>query len=110
MIKDKRLRSKNHRKFVAKLPCCKCFAPNLSQAAHIDERMNKSMGLKDHDFVIPLCADSSNGQGCHSKRDQHIDIDFWEKNNEKARVLGKRLYEISGDSLAALQLICNWRD
>lgn len=63
------LRSEQHRKNVAALPCAKCGIVKFSQAAHVN--FGKGGGLKVCDsLTFPLCCDRPGVRGCHSLHDQ----------------------------------------
>lgn len=63
-----RLRSEDHRKNVAALPCAVCGIVGFSQAAHAN--FNKGGALKNCDsLTFPLCCDRPGVRGCHSLHD-----------------------------------------
>lgn len=63
------LRSEEHRKNVAALPCAKCRIVGFSQAAHAN--FDKAGALKNCDsLTFPLCCDRPGVRGCHSLHDQ----------------------------------------
>ena len=63
--KQKPVRDKAYRRWVASLPCAHCGLEGHSQAAHADQ--GKGMGIKASDTeCFPLCADRLGVQGCHS--------------------------------------------
>lgn len=102
-----RIRDKAHLYFVRSLPCLTCSAPPRSEAAHIRYGSNSGMGIKpDDNRVVSLCRE------CHHK--QHTgrgELTFWYKFGgwEKAVVLAKRLYEITGDKEKALLEMAKWK-
>jgi len=64
------------RRWIASQPCMMCGQCFISQAAHIQKG---GMGIKGCDSSCrPLCADTIQGQGCHSKLDQNIIKLPWE--------------------------------
>src|SRR5690606_9997178 len=63
------LRSEQHRKNVAALPCVVCGIEKFSQAAH--PNFDKGLALKNCDsLAFPLCSDRPGVRGCHSLHDQ----------------------------------------
>lgn len=63
------LRSEQHRKNVAALPCVVCGIEKFSQAAH--PNFDKGLSLKNCDsLTFPLCSDRPGVRGCHSLHDQ----------------------------------------
>lgn len=63
------LRSEQHRKHVAALPCARCEVVGFSQAAHVN--FGKGGGVKTCDsLTFPLCCDRPGVRGCHSLHDQ----------------------------------------
>lgn len=63
------LRSEQHRKNVAALPCAVCRIEKFSQAAH--PNFDKGMAMKNCDsLTFPLCCDRPGVLGCHSQHDQ----------------------------------------
>ena len=63
------LRSEQHRKNVAALPCVVCGIEKFSQAAH--PNFDKGLALKNCDsLTFPLCCDRPGVRGCHSQHDQ----------------------------------------
>lgn len=63
------MRSEQHRKNVAALPCAKCGVVGLSQCAHAN--FDKGGALKVCDsLTFPLCCDRPGVRGCHSLHDQ----------------------------------------
>jgi len=98
-------RSPKHRKWVASLPCAICGAVKRSQAAHTYV-LGRSIKASDKN-VIPLCADSFKGQGCHSKYDQYK---FSEDLKTKAKELGRELHKVTLNDIAAFRLLREFRD
>lgn len=66
------LRSEEHRKNVAALPCAVCGIVGFSQAAHANAGVaGKGLALKNCDsLTFPLCCDRPGVRGCHSLHDQ----------------------------------------
>jgi len=73
--KQTRIRNKAYRKFVASLPCYLCGIQGASQAAHIHEKMKKTMSKKESDdCIIPLCHEGANN--CHKSVDKYeVELD-----------------------------------
>lgn len=100
MLKELKIRSKPHRKFIASLPCCVCGLEGSTQAAHIRYENGGGMGLKPCDsYCLPLCVD------CHAEQTYHGETKFWGKARVTARVLAKHLHAVSGDEAEAIVLI-----
>lgn len=85
--------------FISSLPCCKCKIVGYTQAAHV---YKGGMGMKGHDYVIPLCTiHYENGNmvlGCHEKLDRHLENDYWVENLSRAKNISKKVY---GDKINA---------
>lgn len=65
--KEKPLRSRPYRMWVASLACAHCERAGPSQCAHSDGA-GKGTGIKSSDaFCFPLCADAPGYLGCHSR-------------------------------------------
>lgn len=70
MVKRIGIRDEKFRRWIAGQFCMVCGQAFISQAAHIGKG---GMGIKGCDTTCrPLCADTPNRQGCHSKWDQSI--------------------------------------
>lgn len=81
----------NHIQQVRKLPCCNCYAPPDSEAAHIRLGSQAGKGRKPKDDrVVPLCS------SCHrtGPRAQHIigEIRFWGRRLPLAIDLAAKLF------------------
>lgn len=70
------MRSEQHRKNVAELPCAACGLEGHSQAAHSnDSQFGKGARLKADDFAtFPLCAPRLGILGCHYKHDNYLSV------------------------------------
>lgn len=77
------MNEREYLKWVASLPCLRCTRSNRSNAAHLYKEMNKTLANKSG-YVVPLCCDGLYGLGCHKKHDQHLEIEYWDKNHERA--------------------------
>ena len=105
--KHKKVRSRAHRMFVANLPCLITGARDC-QAAHIRAKGGAGMGMKSgDDRTLPL--------SCETHRKQHAvgsEAKFWDKYGgiDKAIELAEALYSVTGDNLAAMELIHRWRN
>lgn len=108
--KNKPIRSKDHLKFVASLPCCVCLIHGYTQAAHIGI-LGMSAKIGDN-LTVPLCCVAKGSLGCHEKQTAQSHYKFWKPMGGKERVarLGNDLYRVSGDREAAMELIIKWRN
>lgn len=80
--KQKIIRDRAFRMWIASLPCLKCKIYGRSQAAHLD-KIGK--GIKGCDSSCrPLCTVSFDGLGCHEKHDQYLEEDYWKLNRRIA--------------------------
>jgi hypothetical protein len=107
MLKEKKIRSKAHRRFIASLPCVICSRAD-TQAAHIRAGNNAGIGLKSgDDCCVPLCIE------CHRKQHElGSEAIFWlmhDSSARKATVLAKSLFAVTGDREKASTLIGEWR-
>jgi hypothetical protein len=68
------MRSEQHRRNVAELPCAECGLYGYSQAAHANSHVfGKGLGLKSSDLAtFPLCASRPGEVGCHVRHDERI--------------------------------------
>lgn len=106
--KNKPVRDKPFRKWIASLPCLRCGLHNRSQAAHFGKGGWSMKG--GDDTVRPLCADNYGYVGCHTKMDQSLDS-FWAL-GKKQRVIDAPVYETwkAGDKDKAAELMGEWRE
>jgi hypothetical protein len=105
MQKIKPIRSEKHRRFIASLPCVISGRSDV-QAAHIRRGNVCGTGLKPGDnCCVPLSIEE------HAK--QHVigELRYWYPYGgyEKATVLAKSLYAVSGDREKALELIAGFK-
>lgn len=85
-------RDKKHLKFVASLPCIKCYSTPCD-AAHIRLRTGGGMGMKPgDDWTVPLC------HMHHRAQHQIGEATFWGLHIDEARDIAQKLWEVSGDS------------
>jgi hypothetical protein len=104
MLKEPRIRSKKHLKFISQLPCCVSGRHGETQAAHIRAGCF-SLGMKPGDnCVIPL-----------SVAEHRLQHEIGEEmyygplgGVEKAKKLAKDLFSVSGNYDAALKLIASY--
>lgn len=88
-------RDKRHLKFVASLPCIKCYSTPCD-AAHIRMRTGGGMGMKPGDnWTVPLCRIH------HREQHQIGEPAFWGINIDEARSIAQILWEVSGNKYAA---------
>ena len=98
-------RDPEHLAFIRTLPCVAC-TNEKTQAAHIRKGTDGGTGLKPSDYyTVPMCA------SCHFIQHEQGEITFWYpfKGYETAKALAKKLYSVSGDTRAALDLIGRFR-
>lgn len=104
--KNKPIRSRKHRFFIASLPCVITGAHDV-QAAHLRFQNGGGMGLKPSDeYCLPLsCLE-------HALQHKMGEVKYWEQYGgiERAKKLAKDLYRVSGDREAAMELIIQWRN
>lgn len=110
MFKIKRIKDRNHRKFVASLSCCVCGISELSQAAHI--KNGSGTARAGDDQIVPLCCNSPDRPGCHHK--QHMigsEEEFWSNYGgiDKALELAQDLYLHSGNEDTGKLLVWEWK-
>lgn len=104
MLKEPKIRSEKHRRFIASLPCIVCGATD-TQAAHIRTGNGAGMGLKSgDDCCVPLCV------RCHSEQHRYSERKYWGKNLDKAQRAAQELYRLSGDRDRALTEIVRFRN
>lgn len=105
-LKDEKIRSEPHRRFVAGLVCCACGAAGC-QAAHIRHNTGGGMGLKPSDvWVVPLCP------RCHGVQHNAAELKFWERQFgiERIKDLAATLYAFTGDREECLQMVRHYRN
>ena len=103
--KQNRERKKAHREWIASLPCCVSKLQGHTQAAHVSKG-RFSMGLKSGDNnCLPLSVWE------HEMQHRLGERLYWEQYGgiEKAKTLANALYEISGNTNAALMLLARFR-
>lgn len=105
MLKQPKIRDKAHLRWVATLPCIITGASDV-QSCHIRRGTDGGIGMKPSDcYVVPL--------SCQQHRIQHEigELKFWYPYGgwEKAVVLAKDLYAVTGDTPKALELIMRFR-
>lgn len=105
--KKKAVRDASHLDFIRGLPCLVCNAPPRSQACHIRRgSFTAGMGVKpdDHD-TVPMCHE------CHNKQHLQGELTFWHGMGgyEAARVLARKLHEVTGDKEQALGLMLGFK-
>lgn len=103
--KNKPIRDKKHLAWIRNLPC---VITNKSPCdpAHIRISGNGGMGVKPDDSrVVPLT------HGLHNEQHRVGEVTFWYEygGHERAAVLARQLYEVSGDNIAGMRLIFEWR-
>ena len=108
-----RIRDKRHLAFARTLPCVKCtglmqglFTKERfiewdfsSEPSHIRLKSKSGTGIKPCDSAcLPLCHP-------HHMDSHRGEATFWGSKLDSAIELAKKLYEVSGDRLAAIKLI-----
>ena len=68
------MKSEQHRRNVASLPCAECGIESFSQCAHANGyEYGKGRGMKSSDLAtFPLCCTRIGEVGCHVRHDQLI--------------------------------------
>ena len=103
MLKEPKIRSEKHRRFIASLPCVICRCTD-TQAAHIRTGNSAGMGLKSgDDCCLPLCV------RCHAEQHHFSEKRFWDSNLGKAQTLAKELYRVTGNKGKAIELIAGFK-
>lgn len=104
MLKEPRIRSKKHLRFISQLPCCISGRQGETQAAHIRSGCF-SLGLKPGDnFVIPLSVSEHRLQ--HEIGEEKYYSSFG--GVDKAKKLAEDLFSVSGNVEAALEIIARY--
>lgn len=104
MLKEPKIRSEKHRRFISGLPCCVCSLEGQTQAAHIRHENGGGMGLKPSDeFCVPLCV------SCHAEQHHFSEKKYWGINIDTAKQLAKNLHTSSGDEAEARFLITRFQ-
>lgn len=103
-MKQYRLRSKKHLRFIATLPCCISGRQGETQAAHIRSGCY-SMGMKpSDDLVVPLSVTEHRLQ--HEIGEEKFYMPFG--GVDKAKKLAKDLFSVSGNTEAALEILARY--
>lgn len=92
-------------RFIASLPCCVTGATDV-QAAHIRRGTDGGMGMKPSDcYVVPLSCNQ------HAVQHEIGELKFWYPYGgfEKAIVLAKDLYSVTGDRNKALNILMRFK-
>jgi len=110
MLKQPKVRDKNHRRWISTLDCCACGVGDLSQAAHIKNSSGTAGAGDDH--CVPLCCSSPDRPGCHHR--QHMmgsEEKFWKDYGgmESALELASSLYKHSGNDDVGKILVEEWK-
>lgn len=104
MLKEPKIKSGKHRRFISTLECLVCGIQGMTQAAHIRVGNQAGMGLKSGDnHCVPLCV------RCHRESHETSEKKYWGSNLEKTQKLALALYSVSGDEDKAITLIHRWR-
>lgn len=94
-----------HKAWLRTLPCCVTGIQGYTEAAHIRYQTGGGMGLKPHDkWCIPLSS------GRHSYQHEIGEKRFWGSMIDDAKNLALKLFEISGDTDTAINLIDEFRE
>jgi len=111
--KQEFIRDKKHLKWIRELPCVICGEMGCD-AAHIRINSHAGGGRKPADNrVLPLCSyRSPEDIGCHRKQHNTSEVKFYYPFGgwERAVILAKSLYEVTGDTSKALELIRRFRN
>jgi hypothetical protein len=105
--KQNRERKPKHRKWIATLPCCVSGIEGQTQAAHVSKG-RYSLGMKAGDnFIIPLSVEEHRTQTLWP----YGEAGYWEQHGgiDKVKKLANDLYEVSGNTEAAYQLLGAFR-
>lgn len=95
----RRIRDDKHRRFINSLPCAKCWAYPPSECSHISGAGGKGIALKVSDeYTLPLC------RNCHAEAHRVGEKTFF-GDVERVSAVAKAVYEVSGDTAKALQLL-----
>ena len=91
MLKTKRFRSENYRRWIASLPCLVSKIEGRTQCAHIRSGLSGGMGLKPGDnWCVPLSWSE------HARQHQRGERKFWEEYGGvlRAKETATALFEI----------------
>lgn len=100
-----KLRDEKHLAWIKTLPCCVWNRPAPSDPAHIRKGSYSGVGQKPDDFlVVPLCHE------LHHLQHNIGEVTFWNTHGGllNAKKLAMDLYDVSGDTMAALKLIARF--
>lgn len=103
--KQKYIRNKSHRRFIASLPCLITGRDDV-QSCHIRIENNAATALKSSDdCCAPLCIEQ------HRLQHEIGERAYWKPylGHKRATKLTKALYGVTGDREAALELIEEWK-
>jgi hypothetical protein len=107
VLKEPKIRSEKHRRFIASLPCCVSGLQGQTQAAHIRTQTGGGMGLKPSDiWCIPLSVVEHQRQHNFKGGEKA----YWELHGgtEKFKELAKNLWVYSGDEFKCSKLIAGF--
>lgn len=100
--KNLRVRDKKHLLWLREIMCVKChwWCTDGNHAAHIRKFTDGGIGIKPSDwFAVSLCPP------CHQNQHSVGELRFWKDKLISAIELAKKLYAVSGDRKAAINLI-----
>lgn len=111
-FRSKPIHNRQHRLFIASLPCVACGKIGASQAAHIRSGNGAGMGYKSGDnFVLPLCCSQGDEQeGCHEIQGKSEER-FWSKFGgiERASRYANEMYKMTGHKEACIYLMVKFK-
>ena len=92
-IKDGRLRSPQHRRWIAVLPCSIAGCTEPSECAHVRMGTDGAMGRKPSDsWCVPACRTH------HAEQHTYGEATFWDHYQIDALALAERLARMSPDA------------
>lgn len=103
--KQEVIRDEKHRRFIASLPCIVSGASNV-QCAHLRIGAQAGLGRRpSDDLCLPLSVEEHAKQHATSELKYYYPYGGW----ERARVLARALYAVSGDHEKGKNLILEFK-